>query len=116
VYYLAIATVHVYVGIGLLRLQAAARATGIAYFVFAFVNSAVFYFAPGGRARLDHLMEMQRSLFPWMLSPNQDSVPFDMTPFLFAGAIAGLVLILVPLYFLITRQQAFAKPAATAVA
>jgi hypothetical protein len=115
VYYLAIAAVHVYVGVGLLRLQAAARATGIAYFVFAFVNSAVFYFAPGGRARLDHLMEMQRSLFPWM-PPNRDSVTFDMTPFLFAGAIAALVLILVPLYFLITRQQAFAKPAANPVA
>jgi hypothetical protein len=109
VYYLAIGAVHIYVGIGLLRLQAAARAAGIAYFVFAFVNSAVFYFAPGGRARIDHLMEMQRSLFPWMPSPDQASVPFDMAPFLFAGAIAGLVLMLVALYFLITRGQAFAK-------
>jgi hypothetical protein len=112
-YYLAVAAVHVYVGIGLLRLQAAARAAGIAYFVFAFLNSAVFYFAPGGRARIDRLMEMQRSLFPWMPSPDQGSVPFDMTPFLFAGAIAGLVFILVPLYFLITRQRAFTKQAAT---
>jgi hypothetical protein len=113
VYYLAIAAVHVYVGIGLLRLQAAARATGIVYFVFAFVNSAIFYFAPGGRARIDRLLEMQRSAFPWMQSLDQTSLPFDMTPFLFAGAIAGLVLVLVPLYFLITCHKAFAKQAAT---
>jgi hypothetical protein len=34
VYYLVIAATHIYVGVGLLRLQAAARATGIVYFVF----------------------------------------------------------------------------------
>jgi len=108
--------VHVYVGIGLLRLQAAARVTGIAYFVFAFVNSAIFYFAPGGRARIDRFLEMQRSLFPWMPSPDQASLPFDMKPFLFAGAIAGLVFILIPLYFLITSRKAFAKQAVTPAA
>ena len=115
-YYLAIAAVHIYVGFGLLRLQAAARVTGIVYFVFAFVNSAIFYFAPGGRARIDRFLEMQKSLFPWMPSPDQASLPFDMKPFLFAGAIAGLVFILVPLYFLITSQKAFAKRAATPAA
>jgi hypothetical protein len=70
----------------MLRLDAAARVTGIVYFVFAFVNSAIFYFAPGGRARMDRLLEMQRSVVPWMQSPDQASLPFDMTPFLFAGS------------------------------
>jgi hypothetical protein len=113
VYNVAVAAVQIYVGIGLLRLQAAARATGIGYLVFAFLNSAIFFFAPGGRARLGHLMEIQKTVFPWMQSPDQASLPFDITPFLYAGAVGGLALVLVPLYFLITRQQAFAKSAAT---
>jgi hypothetical protein len=46
VYFLAFAAVALYVGIGLLRLKPAARIVGIAYFMFAFVNTTVFYLAP----------------------------------------------------------------------
>jgi len=104
--------VHLYVGIGLLRLQPAARLVGVAYFIFAFLNSAVFFLAPGGHARLARLMEMQLSMFPWMKAwQNMSPMQFDITPFIAVGAVGGLAILLVPLYFLFTSKQAFAKSA-----
>src|SRR5262249_23984434 len=70
VYFLAALGVHAYVGVGLLRLQPVARLVGIAYFVFAFLNSAVFFFAPGGQARMAKLLEVSRSAFFWMPPPQ----------------------------------------------
>jgi hypothetical protein len=96
------------IGIGLLRLRPAARIGAIAYFVFAFVNTTVFYFAPGGHARLAALVEGEQSTFPWM-RPFQDQVRFqpNFDPMIMMGSILGLVLIVLQLYFLITRKRAF---------
>jgi hypothetical protein len=105
-YYLAVAVLHLYLGIGLLRLQPTARKVGIAYFIFCFANSAVFNFAPGSRARVLALLEATRSVFPvWMHSAFQ----IDPTPQLIGGAVFGLAALTVPLYLLITRRQAFAR-------
>lgn len=101
------------IGVGLLRLRPAARMAAIIYFSFVFVNSAVFYFAPGGHARLVALMESQQSMFPWVrLFQRQAEFQFDPTPLLMVGAVAGLVMITVPLYFLVTRKAAYEKAAA----
>jgi len=116
-YILALAGLHIYIGVGLLRLQRAARLVGIGYFVFAFLNSAVFYFAPGGRMRVEHLLQSQLSMFPWIQWAEFKALfPFDFTSLIVAaataGAVAGLLVLLVPLYFLITSKNAFSKPAA----
>ncbi|MFZ0419265.1 MAG: hypothetical protein WAM04_14295 [Candidatus Sulfotelmatobacter sp.] len=96
------------IGVGLLRLKPAARIGAIAYFVFGFANAAVFYFAPGGHARLAALVASEQSIFPWTRQfQDQAQYQFDLTPSLILGSLVGLVLIAVQLYFLITRKRAF---------
>jgi hypothetical protein len=96
------------IGVGLLRLKPAARTGAIAYFVFGFANTAVFYLAPGSHARLAALMESERSIFPWMRQlQDQAQYQIDLTPSLILGSLVGLVLIAVQVYFLITRKRAF---------
>lgn len=113
---LVYAALHLYIGLGLLRLQPPARTVGVAYYGFWFVNMAVFYLAPGGRLRMMEVMRRSQAMFPWMQSwPNQAGFPFDVTPFLILGACGGLIGLMVPLYFLITRKQAFEKAAAEVV-
>jgi hypothetical protein len=57
---------QLFIGVGILRLKPAARTVGICYLAFGFVNAAIFYVAPGSRARMSALIESQRSMFPWM--------------------------------------------------
>jgi hypothetical protein len=114
-YFLVVLGIHVYCGLGLLRLQPVARLLGIAYFVFSFLNSAVFFFAPGGMARMARMLEAQQSIFPWMRPmPGGHAYPFDIRPFMMTGAVGGLALVLIPLCFLIINNRAFAKAASTA--
>lgn len=109
-YYLVVLAVQVYVGIGLLRMQPAARLAGMGYFAFTLFSSAAFYFAPGGHARVTKLMASQLSMFPWMKA-WQDATPLqlDLAPFLMAGAVLGLAVVLVPLYFLFISGPAFER-------
>ncbi len=96
------------IGIGLLRLNPTARIAGVAYYVFAILNVGTFYFAPGGRERMLALVSASQAMFPWM-KPMQESGPqFDLMPFMIVMKVIGLLAMLVPLYFLITRKQAFA--------
>jgi hypothetical protein len=97
-----------YIGIGLLRLKPVARRVGVGYFLFTFVNSAVFFLAPGGRARMTDLMGRQRAMFPWrQLWQSQSGLQFDLTPLVVIGACAGLGFLAVLLYFLVSRRAAF---------
>lgn len=112
-YYGVFFALNLYVGIGLLRLKPTARIVGIWYLAFGFVNATVFYLAPGARARMLGLIEKQQSMFPWMPSgQNQIWQQIDLTPFLIMGTFIGLAVLILPLYFLITRKQAFEKTAA----
>jgi hypothetical protein len=114
-YYLGCAIVHLYVGIGLLRLNPAARRVGVAYYWFLFVNMAVFHLAPGGRPRMLDLIQKTRSSFQWMQTQpwqSQPTLPYNAAPFLVIGVCFGLAGILVPLYFLVTRKQAYERAAA----
>jgi hypothetical protein len=112
-YFVAFATANLWIGIGLLRLRPAARMAAIVYFAFAFVNSSVFYAAPGAHARALLLTESERSMFPWMrMLQSQPNFQIDLTPFFTFGAVAGLIGALIPLYFLITRKFAFDRAVA----
>jgi hypothetical protein len=96
------------IGIGLLRLNPTARIAGIAYYMFAILNVGTFYFAPGGRDRMLAVISASQAMFPWM-KPMQESGPqFDLMPFMIVMKVIALLGMLVPLYFLITRKQAFA--------
>jgi len=116
-YYLTVEVVQLYAGIGLLRLRPLARRVAVGYYAFFFVNMAVFYLAPGGRSRMLDMMQTSQSMFPWMRTqPWQgwDATQLFSTRFLVVTACFGLLWILLPLYFLITRKQAFERAAAPA--
>jgi hypothetical protein len=114
--FLSFAVVQLCIGIGLLRLKPAARMAAILYFAFGALNTAVFYFAPGGHGRALALMDSQLSMFPWMrLLQSQPQFAFDLRPSLMIGAVAGVFFAAIPLYFLITRKLAFEKAAAAGI-
>jgi hypothetical protein len=112
IFILAFAGVSIYAGIALLQMKPAGRLVGIGYFIFGLLNLAVFYFAPGRHARLERFMDVQQSMFPWMRSTQANS-PFqaDMMPFIIIGAVFGVALCLVPIYFLAVAKPAFDKAA-----
>jgi hypothetical protein len=112
-YYLAILVVHFYIGIGLLRFKPSARSVGVGYYGFLFINGAVFYLAPGARARIHELFDWQFTMFPWMrVWQNQWQTQFDPMPSFIAGSCMGLAFLVIPLYFLISRKQRFERAAA----
>ncbi|HEV7522860.1 MAG TPA: hypothetical protein VGP89_17290 [Candidatus Angelobacter sp.] len=111
-FFVVLGGLHIYTGTALLRMKPAGRLIGIGYFVFNFLNIAVFYFAPGSRARIARFLDSQQSMFPWMASSKAAS-PFqhDLIPLLVAGAVVGLALSLVPVYFLAAAKPAFDQAA-----
>jgi hypothetical protein len=110
VYYLVLLALVVYVGVGLLRVQPAARLAGMAYLAFTIVNSTVFCFTPGGHARVVQLLAAEMSLFPWMQA-WLDMLPMrlDLTPFVMIGTALGMAVPIACLYFLFTHKSAFDK-------
>ncbi len=107
-YYVVVGCLLLYIGVGLLRLKPLALQVGVGYFLFAFVNSAVFFLAPGGRARTLSLVEHQRAMFPWMQAwQGQSAFRFDLTSFIVVGASVGTIFLVAQLYFLVTRREAF---------
>jgi len=112
IYYVVVAALLLYIGIGLLRLKPAARLVGIGYFAFTFVNSAIFFLAPGSGARMQSLIEWQEKMFPWgQLWQSQAALISDLRPMFVVDGCFGLALADVPVYFLFTRKQAFERAA-----
>jgi hypothetical protein len=109
VFMLISGALHVYVGIALLQMKPAGRLVGMGYFIFGFLNTAVFYFAPGRSVRIARFMDAAQSMFPWMRSAQSNPFQADMMPFLLVGAIGGVAFYLVLLYFLIAAKPAFDK-------
>jgi hypothetical protein len=107
-YQIILISIQVGVGVGLLRLRPAARIGGIAYLAFGFLSGAVFYFAPGGHARMLALFESERSMFPWMRTlPAEQSFRPEFIPLFPFFAVLGLCFVMVPIYFLLARKAAF---------
>ncbi|MGO9085391.1 MAG: hypothetical protein ACLQBK_09210 [Candidatus Sulfotelmatobacter sp.] len=118
-YYFVMLALQLYIGIGLLRVKPFARTVGVGYYVFLFINTAVFYLAPGRWARIHQLFDWQFTIFPWMRAwqnQNQWQTQFDPIPSFIVGSCMGLACLAVPLYFLITRKRAFEKAAASRTA
>ena len=111
VFILISAAISVYLGIGLLQMKPAARLVAMGYFIFGGLNAAVFYFAPGGSARLARFLDLQQSMFPWMRYAQANSQFSDPTPFLIIGAIGGIVFSVVLLYCLAAAKPAFDRAA-----
>jgi len=112
---MVLTAVLLYIGIGLLRLKPLARSVAVGYFVFTFINAAVFFLAPSRSGRLQYLMDQQQAMFPFFAILQKQFQPqIDYRPFIFLGACSGLIFTAIVLYFLITRKEAF-EAAARAV-
>jgi hypothetical protein len=111
VFMLISGALHVYLGIALLQMKPAGRLVGMGYFIFGFLNTAVFYFAPGRSARIARFMDAAQSMFPWMRSAQSNPFQADMMPLLLVGAIGGVAFYLVLLYFLAAAKPAFDRAA-----
>ncbi|MFL6386056.1 MAG: hypothetical protein ACJ71U_01090 [Terriglobales bacterium] len=103
---------HLYMGIALLKMKSSGRLVGMGYYIFGLLNTAIFYLAPGRSARITRLLDAEQSIFPWLRSAQTDS-PFmgDITPVLVIGAIFGIAVCVVFLYFLAAAKPAFDKAA-----
>ena len=99
---------HLYLGIALLKMKPSGRLVGMGYYIFGLLNTAIFYLAPGRSARIARLLDAEKSIFPW-LRPAQTDSPFmgDITPVLLIGAIGGIAVCVVFLYFLAAAKPAF---------
>lgn len=111
VFMLISGALNVYVGIALLKMKPVGRLIAIGYFIFGLLNVAVFYFAPGGSARLQKLLDLQQSMFPWMRPAQSNPFQSDMMPFFLVGAVSGAVFCLVLVYFLAAAKPAFDRAA-----
>ncbi len=89
---------YTYVGYGLLRLSAVARLLAIALLGFGAVNGFVFFVLPGREARLATFM----SKFHFGQMPQSTHFPAFML-------IPGMIGVVLPLWFLVTRKQAFER-------
>jgi hypothetical protein len=116
IYFSAVGLLHLYIGIGLLRLQPLARKIGVWYYIAMLLNAAFFYLAPGTRVRFIALMAAQQSMFPWLSSMQQrPELHFDLIPFMYLGACCGAIMIAIAIYFLVTRKVEFERAAAAAL-
>jgi hypothetical protein len=111
VFMLISGALHVYIGIALLQMKPGGRLVGMGYFIFGFLNTAVFYFAPGRSARIARFMDAAQSMFPWMRSAQPNPFLADMMPLLLVGAIGGVAFYLLLLYFLAAAKPAFDRAA-----
>ena len=101
--YLAMFAAQAYLGIGLLQLQPLSRILSVYFFLFGFVNTALFIGLPGREARLAALVRA----FPSSMQPAPGASPAMAwwLPLISAGIGTAL-----PIWFLITRKDAFAPP------
>jgi hypothetical protein len=109
-YYAVAAALQVSLGIGLLRLNPLSRTLTMAYLAYGALNVAAFNFAPGGRSRVQALLNAQETMFPWMrVARSQAAIAIDPAVPMVVGSAVGLGVFGVWVYFLITRKQAFEK-------
>jgi hypothetical protein len=102
---LLFAGVSLFGGIGMLKKQIAANSVAIGYFIFTLLNTFAFWIVPGALARMqDAMQEMMPGQAPQM---DLTSAPFKLMMLL------PTMVIVIALWFLITRRQAFLQDAAS---
>lgn len=99
-FYLFFSLAGVAIGIGLLRLKPLSHTLAVWFYVFGLVNLAANLLLPGAHARFEALL--QETLRPeqaWMLTSARS--------FLWFGFLCGALGTALPLWFLVTRKQAY---------
>jgi hypothetical protein len=93
---------YVALGWGLLKLREWARQGSIVLVLLGALNSLVFYVFPGRMERLQAILD--RNPFRMQQTPAVG----ETANLIWLGAVGGLLVILIPLYFLIAKRAAFA--------
>lgn len=102
-WYLILAGIGLYAGVGLLRLDPRGRLVAIYYLVFGALNGALVYLLPGYSQRMATVMNSMPAGF----RPGSNEPPALPNPWLLAIFI--FVFLFVQLYFLIREKAAFYK-------
>lgn len=98
--YCVFAIVELSVGVGLLRLRPGSLTAAVWLFIFAMLNSITFALLPNSNAKM--LSAMQS------IAPNISSSAVTVTlPSPILNAALGVLMMAVPLFYLVTRKQAF---------
>jgi hypothetical protein len=100
---LALGAVQIVAGVGLLRLRPWARTLSICYFVFGLFNGAATFLLPGAAVRLNQIIEFTQARMNLPTPPQPSMMHVSML----VGAIVGLALALIQLWFVVTRKEAF---------
>jgi hypothetical protein len=109
--YLLFFALNLYLGIGLLRLAAAARRVAIGIYLFGCVNTLLFWVLPGRDERFQ--IVLTQSLGMWHLpNLNGQSPPFPGSAWI--GTISSVAFSAIAIYFLVTRRSAFERGAGIA--
>lgn len=95
-WYMVFGALYTYIGYGLLRLNPAARVIAIVALCFGVANAVIFFGFPGSEVRLASLMSRFRFA--------SQAPPTHFPSFMIVPMLVGIG---VPLWFLITRKQAF---------
>ena len=101
------ACVCLFSGIGMLKKRAVANSMAIGYFVFTLINTLLFLIVPGALARMQDAMQ---EMMPLGQVPQVD---FSSAYFRLMMLLPAIVVI-IALWFLITRRQAFLQERRTA--
>jgi hypothetical protein len=103
--YLGFATIEIWLGVGLLRLNPLSRVLAIAMFGFGILNSALFAVLPGHAERLRAVLDS----IPFTM---QQPAGYDPFPSMTVSIVMGSLVSAIPIWFLIARRHAFIKPPA----
>jgi hypothetical protein len=103
-FYAVFAAAQVVLGAGLLRLREPARVGAIVYFCFGALNGVVTWVLPGYEAKMQLMLREMPKFSPAGALPQ---MPQPMWVFM----LMGIAFVLIPVWFLVRRRAAFAKPA-----
>jgi hypothetical protein len=99
-FYLLYLLASVAIGIGLLRLKPLSHTLALWFYVFGLVNLAANLLLPGAHARFEALLQEA-------LKPDQAWMATSARSFLWFGFVLGALATAVPLWFLVTRKEAY---------
>ncbi len=105
--------VYAYIGVGLLKLWKSGRTVGILFYCYSLINAAILALMPAKRLaqmslKMTELMAARWSLPSTPQATNTSEATMQsLLPIMRLGMIAGVVTIIVILFFLVTRKNAF---------
>jgi hypothetical protein len=110
--------VYAYIGVGLLKQWKSGRTVGILFYSYSLINAAILALMPAKRFAQMSLKMTEFMAARWSLpstpqaTSTSEATMHSLLPMMRLGMIVGIVMILVILYFLVTRKNAFQPEAA----